>query len=120
MKNTPYNLYIHFDILKSIFEEKNSRLVNLLKCGLTSLELSTRLLKSTLQPSEIPNPNKLIQILKDLETQLNLLVEFVGPIEGEFIKINSSIISHSENFNNLKLLSSTYTREVDRITTLYL
>jgi tryptophan 2,3-dioxygenase len=119
MKNTPYNLYIHFDVLNAIFIEDNSRLENMLKCGLTSIELSTKILKNSLEPTKIPNTNKIIQILKGLETQLSILKQFVGPIEGSYIGKESSRDSHSINVENLKLLDKNYIQDIDRITVLY-
>mgnify|MGYP000241712732 CR=1 FL=1 len=119
MKNTPYNLYIHFDVLNSLFVEKNSRLENLLKCALTSIELSTKLLNKSIAPRKISNFKKITQFLKDIEVQLTLLSNYAGPIEEEYI-IRGEIKSvHSDNIENLKSLSPSYTKHIDKVTALY-
>ncbi|MGH1336098.1 MAG: tryptophan 2,3-dioxygenase family protein [Aureispira sp.] len=115
MKNSPYNLYIHFDVLESIFKEQNSPSENLLKCGLLSLELSTQLLKNALAPTKKIKEEKVQQLLQDIATQLRLLHQFAQPLQG----IPTTKISYSKNIEHLRLVGHQYAKEVDQITTLY-
>ncbi len=115
MKKTPYNLYIYFEQLGTLFKEGSTKQENVLKCGLASIELTTNLLGTVIKQKERPHQSNIVShILKGIETQFNLLKMYNWEPQAK-----QYCAFQSENIQKLKLLPQDYTDAIDRITSQY-
>ncbi|WP_299202549.1 tryptophan 2,3-dioxygenase family protein [Brumimicrobium sp.] len=110
MKKIPYNLYIYFEELSSLFIENT----NSLRTGFASVELSSYLLGSFLKKKEALNTVKIAHILKGIEMQFELLNSCSFSEDHKGFKDG-----YSENIEYLKLLDKNHARTIDRISTSY-
>ncbi len=115
MSKIPYDLYIQLEELSTLFNESTSKEENILRCGLASIELSTKLLGSAIKQKNETDSEKISDIVKGIETQFQLLHFLSNPL----LKMESGNNYYSKNIDNLKLLSQNYAGTIDRITTLY-
>jgi hypothetical protein len=115
MQTSPYNLYIDFEVLNDLFKSSNNKEENLLKCGLTALELSIKLLHSFIKETSDSSNDKIDVLLKDIQSQLILLKTFVTPLE----KQNPIQPYYSDAVAGLQELPATYIDQVATITQLY-
>ncbi|RFC55886.1 tryptophan 2,3-dioxygenase family protein [Brumimicrobium aurantiacum] len=113
MKKIPYNLYIHFEALDFFLKGDNNHKEDLLRCGLTSIELSAYLLGSLFTDNNI-NLNKVEHLLRGIKTQFKLLNTCDFSVEGKAFQSG-----RSKNLEHLKLLDSSYRNDIERISTLY-
>ncbi len=112
MEKVPYNLYINYEELSSLFNESQSRHENMVRCGVASIELTTALLGSFVK--EGTDLNKISDLMRGLETQFKLLSNYTRPYPtGEYEE------RLSNNIENLKQLYPYCSDEVENITRLY-
>ena len=115
MKSSPYNLYINFEVLNKLFKSSTSKKENLLKCGLTALELSIKLLHSFLKEASDSSSDKMDALLLDIQGQLVLLKNFIVPLENQ----NSIKHYYSDALACLQELPASHKNQVAIITQLY-
>lgn len=114
MEKVPYNLYINYEELSSLFDASQSREENFVRCGLASIELTTHLLGSFIKQPDSFDADKIADLVKGVETQFRLLTTYASPFEEGNYKER-----YSKNIHNLKLLDESYADAIDRITKLY-
>lgn len=112
MKKVPYNLYINYEELSTLFDESQSRHENMVRCGVASIELTTALLGSFVK--EGTNPDKISHLMRGLETQFKLLSTYTRSYPGGEYEERLS-----NNIENLKQMYPYCSDEVDNITRLY-
>ncbi|XOV66095.1 MAG: tryptophan 2,3-dioxygenase family protein [Fluviicola sp.] len=112
MEKVPYNLYINYEELSTLFNESESRYENMVRCGVASIELTTALLGSFVK--EGADMDKISHLMRSLETQFKLLSNYTRSYPGGEYEERLS--------NNIENLKQTYpycSDEVDHITRLY-
>lgn len=114
MKKIPYNGYIYFEQLSTLFKEGADRQENVIKCGMASIELSTNLLGGVLQQREKNQSELVTHLLNGIERQLSLLNTY--PWDKQMISYQND---HSGNIDHLKLLSQEYSDSIDKISKMY-
>lgn len=114
MKKIPYNSYINFPGLATIFNTNTTPQDCLKRCAFTSITLSARLLGSAGREAPL-NPEKIAGILDGIETQFSILASMVMTVEGSKHAINF----HSDHLEQLKIADLSHSETIDRITRLY-
>lgn len=117
MKKSPYNAYIHFEILHELFQQSYDRPQRFLKCGWMGIELSCQLLNNALTSSQECSTEKIEAILQDVLQQLQLLATFLPPWQGAIPKESKQHCS--KNLQQLLLLPDTFQQEVNQLTQHY-
>ncbi len=110
MKKVPYNLYINYEELSTLFNESESRHENLIRCGVAAIELTTHMLGSFIKEGGRTDSDKVADLVRGLETQVRLLSSYTHSFPGGHYKER-----HSPNIANLRLLDPSYTGDIDRI-----
>lgn len=114
MEKVPYNLYINYEELSSLFEKSNSRQENMIRCGVASIEITTALLGSFIEENDPLAQEKITDLVRGLETQFTLLSKYAEAYPGGNYQERMSA-----NIENLRLLSPEFTDDVDNITRQY-
>lgn len=114
MKQIPYNSYINFPGLATIFNISTTPQDCLKRCAFTSISLSARLLGSAVREAAL-HPGKIADILGGIETQFSILASMVMPAEDS----THAISFHSDHLEQLKLVDPSHSETIDRITRLY-
>ena len=110
MEKVPYNLYINYEELSTLFNESESRHENLIRCGVAAIELTTHMLGSFIKETGRTDSDKVADLVRGLETQVRLLSSYAQAFPGGHYQER-----HSPNIENLRLLDPSYTGDVDRI-----
>lgn len=114
MKQIPYNSYINFSGLASLYKTASQPQDILLTSASLSLQLSSRLLGSTLKESH-PSPEKVSDILSGIHTQFRILETMITSRSDN----PPSQIFHSGYFEAFLQLNSSSSDTLDGITRAY-
>ncbi|MBA2760638.1 MAG: hypothetical protein H0U39_01510 [Segetibacter sp.] len=119
-KEIPYNQYIYFNDLAGLWSKHLNREERILQAGFISIELTARLIETTIDSNREPeNKNKIIEFLNDaILKQLDLLLSL------NFEKLSNSIhtsnvASDSLNIEGLRFLDDKYAPFIDAFTGKY-